>query len=296
MSEAPRALRHSAGRRRLGSVARAAGAAALLGLALSLPAGCRTVTGEPVFLADVPEPAEALDWARNRYDPDKRRTALKWFAHAPWAGGEVYLEIYRALVEDPDPTVRQAALVALGRHGKPADASLVALRLDLDPNAGVRLQAARTLQRLHHDDAVEPLLEALAEDADSWVRAAAAKALGQYPRADVLLALIEALDDEKLEVAAGARRSLVYLTGEDYRYDTIGWFAWAKQVEQPFAQQRLFVYETFWRAQRWYEFILPFLGPPNEAPGVPHGILQAAGETPGEGEAAETGEASPAEG
>ncbi len=254
----------------------------LLAVHLAGITGCRTVTGEFAFDADVPEPVEALAWARDKYDPDRRRTALKWLAHAPWANADVYISIYESLTEDPDPTVRAAALLALGRHGRPDHAGLVGLRLELDPNDTVRLQAARTLQRLHHEDAIASLQRAMRGDRDSWVRAEAAKALGQYPKGEVLPALVQALDDEKLEVAAGARRSLVCLTGRDFRYETEQWLVWVEAAADPFAEQHLYLYQTFQRGRFWYEYILPFFAPPNESPGIPRGLLQANGEEPRE--------------
>jgi HEAT repeats len=254
----------------------------LLAVQLACTTGCRTVTGEFAFDADVPEPVEALAWARDKYDPDRRRTALKWLAHAPWASADVYISIYESLVEDPDPTVRAAALLALGRHGRPDHAVLVGLRLELDPSDMVRLQAARTLQRLHHEEAIASLQRAMQGDRDSWVRAEAAKALGQYPKREVLPTLVRALDDEKLEVAAGARRSLVSLTGRDFGYGTEEWQSWTEAADTPFAEQHLYLYQTFQRGRFWYEYILPFFAPPNESPGIPRGLLQASGEEPQE--------------
>ena len=234
--------------------------------------GCRTVTGEPSFLVTVPTPEQALQWAKDKYDPDRRREALKWLMHADWADTEVYRDIYKTLAEDEDPTVRTAAMRALGRHGRPEDVTVVLKRLAEDDSEMVRREAALTLQRIHNDDAIEPLLKAMSEDPSAPVRAAAAAALGQYPRNNVLEALIVALDDENLEVSEGARRSLTYLTGKNFRYNTVAWLAWLKQADNPFAGQQTYVYQTFHRDPNFFETLVPIFAPPNETPGIPRGM------------------------
>ena len=97
-------------------------------------------------------------------------------------------EAYRLLMDDPDATVRAACIKALGAHGTVDDALLIIPRLK-DEAAFVRWQAAKSLQRIHHEQAVGPLLDAMKSDEDVDVRMAAADALGQYPRPAVFDAL-----------------------------------------------------------------------------------------------------------
>lgn len=234
--------------------------------------GCETVTGDFWLTNPPPTPVEALQMTRDQYDPDRRRTGLLYLAHASWAGEDMYVSIYEVLAEDQDPTVRAMALIALGRHGRPDHVPLIAARLADDPDPLVRRQAALTLQRLHADEAINPLVATMKTDGDSGVRAAAAAALGQYPSEDVIYALLEALDDERLDVSHGARRSLRVLTGQDFGYHPVPWLAWLKTTDDPFAAGRMYTYETFHRDPNLLEFVVPFIHPPNETPGIPIGM------------------------
>jgi len=79
------------------------------------------------------------------------------------------------LVDDPDPRVRKAAIQSLGRTGD-AIAAEAALRLLRDATPFVRAHAARVLGELDRVGAAPAVAELLG-DADWWVRAAAKQAL-----------------------------------------------------------------------------------------------------------------------
>ncbi|MHC4718046.1 MAG: HEAT repeat domain-containing protein, partial [Planctomycetota bacterium] len=89
--------------------------------------------------------------------------------------------IARAAVEDPDATVRQAALVALGRfvdrdHRPAVDAATK------DPDPRARSGAAVTLGRYGDDRAADALGRLASEDPDQQVRLAAVTGLGRLDR------------------------------------------------------------------------------------------------------------------
>jgi len=80
-----------------------------------------------------------------------------------------------ALGHDPDPRVRKAAIVTLGKLGVPSAATVATKLLD-DPVWWVKAHAARTLGHLGRHD-LAPLIAPLLADTEWWVRTAAKESL-----------------------------------------------------------------------------------------------------------------------
>jgi len=191
-----------------------------------------------------PSPSEAARDAFNVYDPDKRRRAVVLLSNASWGGEPPYIRTYRLLVDDPDPTVRAAAVSALGRHGDRTDVDRITNRLTTDDNRIVRWEAAKALQKMHTDKAIAPLLAGLKDD-DRDVRAASATALGQYPQRSVFDALVGALTDEDYGVVIAARDSLRTLTGQNFGDRGSAWWEWAEDNQQVFAEKQTYHYPQY---------------------------------------------------
>jgi len=219
------------------------------------------------------DPAQAAVWSIDPYDPDHRYRGTLLLANAPWANSPVYIKVFTDNVVDEDPGVRGAAIRGLANHGSPDLAPLVIARLN-DSDTGVRIEAARALQRLHHLDAVQALTNALdpETETETAVRAEAAEALGQYAQPGVVDALIKALDDQNLAINHATVNSLRTLTGQDFGYDRAEWAAWNKSEPRTFAARSVYMYPVFNRDKDWYEY-LPFVSPPpNEATSTPAGL------------------------
>ncbi len=199
-------------------------------------------------------PLKAAQDAFNAYDPDVRCRALQKLAAASWGGEEPYLRTYRLLVDDPDPTVRGAAIAALGKHGTPEDVDRVLPYLEFDAdNKIVRWEAAKALQRLHREDAVGPLSKAMTSDRDADVRMACANALGQYHTRPVFQSLVGALNDRDFGVVQEARQSLGVLTGKDLGNDGRVWLDWAKERDDLFANAGTYYYPQFEKPRTWVD-------------------------------------------
>ncbi len=169
-----------------------------------------------------PTPAQAGRDGFDRQDADKRRRAIALISSADWGGESEYLAVYRLILSDPDPTVRAACVAALGRHGQPDDAILIAPQLGAD-EADLRWETAKALRKLHHGVVVPRLIQTLQSDDDPDTRMAAAEALGQYRRRDVFDALVGALTSPDFGTAHAARRSLTLLTGADAGPEPADW-------------------------------------------------------------------------
>ena len=216
-------------------------------MTLAVLAGCTSGGGESDnIFADFlpPTPSETARQAFNVYDADKRRQSLNLLSNAPWGGEAPYLRTYRLLVNDPDPTVRAAALRALGRHGGIEDLPAIQPYLS-DRTAFVRWEAAMAMQRLHHPTSIDPLIKAVRDDEDADVRQAAANALAQYPEPKVFQALVGALNDDDFGVVEEAEHSLQTLTGQELGQDGAAWLAWAENRQDLFAQQQTYFYPQF---------------------------------------------------
>lgn len=206
------------------------------------------VVGEFVDIINTPGPRQTVRDAFNVYDADMRRAAIDRLSAAPFGGDGPYLETYRLIVTDQDPTVVAACLRALGRHGGPEDAAVIARRLQHESSL-VRWTAAGALQKVHNPEAaVGPLVRVLSgNEPEADVRAAAARALGQYALPLVFDTLVGALNDRDYSVAEAAHRSLVTLTGrEELPVDSRDWIAWAKEHRgRLFAGGTAYTYEPY---------------------------------------------------
>lgn len=270
---------------------------AIGGTVASLLGGCGIVDSEnrkvmaeqesilaPLF--KTPTPVDAANWASDPYDADKRARGTTLLANAPFGGADPYLNLYREHLADPAPSVRVAGARGLSVHGSPEDVARLTPLLS-DTDRGVRLETAKALQRLHNPAAVDPLIRSLSPkvEADEDVRGEVAAALGQYAETRVLQALIASLDDDSLNVARSALRSLRTLTGnDDLSDDRKAWFRWAATARDPFAERRQYVYPVFQRDKRWLDYV-PFMpAVPNETPGTPAGMEAGVGSGAGAGE------------
>lgn len=221
-----------------------------------------------------PTEFDAVVWANDEFDADKRARGTAMLAFSPFGDDPKYVNyLYRRYLKDPDSNVRAVAAVALGLHGTPDDVPLLVPLLK-DPDKTVRKATARSLQRLHNPVAVAPLMDAmdLAKEPEWEVRAEAADALGQYPEQRVLQKLIAALDDPQLVVNQTTLRSLKTLTGRDLGVDRRAWTKWARETNDPFAARTAYIYPAYSRDKTWLEY-LPFIpGPPNEVASTPVGM------------------------
>ena len=272
---------------------------ALLVLAGGLLVGCASDNPDTGILAGLIDPTRTTSPAQaalNMLDmdnADNRRTGVAMIAGSPFGGEEVYLKVYRELIRDPEATVRAASARALGLHGSPDDAELLARAIDNEivggatapgatprmsynePDPLVRWEAAKSLQKIHNTQAVRPLVDAMLRDTDGDVRAAAAAALGQYADPIVYDALLVALTDPQYRVVRASQESLTTLTGQDLGNDPDDWVAYRETSgEAIFADQQLYTYRPWVAPPRMFDKFKFWTRPRHEQiqPQVPAGL------------------------
>lgn len=229
-----------------------------------------------------------MQLAIDPYNADNRYRGTMLLSNAYFAGQPVYLQLFEDRAQDTDATVRIAGTRALANHGSSANVPILVRNLtDKDPL--VRLEAARGLQRLHGQEAIEPLMDASrdpdavrgdeASEENPDIRTAAATALGQYPNTDVVQHLIGILTDSQLSVNEAALSSLRTMTGQDFGFDRREWLTWYDGTKSPFVAGTPFIYPVFQRRKKFIEY-LPFVSPPpNEIAATPAGMPPMAGGT-----------------
>jgi len=258
------------------------------GVALSIAAstwmlgGCES--GNPLdALADTFTPESPSEKARdffNIYDADKRRDAVASFSGAPYGGEAPYLRAYRLLVDDPDATVRAAAIRALGIHGAPEDVQAI-VRRSRDRQHFVRWEVAKALQKLHNPIAIAPLIDMMNDDESTDVRMAAARGLGQYPRREVFDALVGALDDPDYGVIKAAHHSLVLVTGYDFGDDPSMWLIYARRnPNEVTAHHKEYKWQPFDKGESWLDQAQFWKDKQTPAPRRPTGADASGDEAP----------------
>jgi len=230
----------------------------------------------------VPTPGEAARDALDPYNPDKRREGVVLLSTSTFGGAAPYLKMYRDYVEhDEDPLVKSAAITALGRHGTPDDAALIApwLQFSDDAHQHVRWTAALALQRLHNADVVPDLIEStLHRNEVGEVREACCTALGQYPEDRAVQALLASLDARELAVNAAAAEALQLLTGQALGLNRTAWSQWyavALNDGTAFDQQQPYLYPTYSRGKVWWEYVAFWMDLQFESPQSPAGLEPA---------------------
>lgn len=220
-----------------------------------------------------PSPAQATAWALDDTNADRRYQGTLLLANAPFAGDDVYLQLFEDNLRDDDPAVRSAAARGLAHHGGPDQIPVILEALG-DEDELVRIEAARALQRIHSERAVGALLSRLSSEIEESrdVRAACAHALGQYPQPRVLAALAASLRDQSLAVNMSSLEALRYLTGQDFGLDQRAWFEFLDQTDDPFAHQITYVYPYFERDRKWIEYVPLVPQAPNEPSAQPVGM------------------------
>lgn len=225
--------------------------------------------------------------ARDPYDASARYRGTLALANENFAGDPIYIKLFELNLADKDPSVRMASIRGLANHGEPRHVELLIPMLK-DESVLVRVEAARALQRLHDDTAVEPLITVMRApepdprsrkmlgETEPEVRAEAATALGQYDEAKVVRQLIIALDDTDLTVNRNAQNSLKVLTGQDFGLERNAWSTWMEKFsdnpQAMFLGRGMYTYPVYNRKKRIYEY-LPFVPrPPNEVAAPPAGM------------------------
>ena len=199
------------------------------------------------FMGDTP--GKYARMMENDQSGDVRRTGiLRLVTDYDFARGEPYTTRYEQIAQsDPDALVRVAAVRALNRS-RDRDVVPIAIRYLDDPNALLRLEAAKALANVPDDRAVPALIRHMAAQQEVRgeggrpevavetrdVRVACADALRNYPTRDVARALVDALREREFEVAWQARKSLILLTGRDFKYDQGKWQEFLASTENPF--------------------------------------------------------------
>lgn len=242
--------------------------------------GCRLEGSTQLWITETLEPMrpglsvpEAIEAAEDPHSADRRREGVAALAAASTrqAGTDALRTIYRSRLDDPDATVRAAALSALAEHGQAADAARAAGLLR-DDAAIVRWQAAHALERLHDPQVAGQIVSAAREEEDPDARMALARALAQYPHPSVFHALVGMLHDMDYAVARSARASLRTLTGASPGPEARDWLAWSRENrgEEMFANRQAYTYQPYHRppgllrrAQFWRD-----QGPPTARPPV----------------------------
>jgi hypothetical protein len=194
-------------------------------------------------------PSKYAKMMENDQSGDQRREGiLRLAADYDFARAEPYTKRYWQIAQaDRDVLVRAAAVRALNRSRDASVTPLATRYLD-DQSPLMRLEAAKALANIPDEKAIPALTrhmaaqqdvrveggrsEAVAENRD--VRVACADALRNFSNKDVARTLVDALHEREFEVSWQARRSLILMTGHDFRYDQAKWREFLASTDNPF--------------------------------------------------------------
>lgn len=172
-------------------------------------------------------------------NPDRRREGVLELMEQRLSKSDGAVRLFALLAEsDRDPTVRSAAVQALGESGNARAVAPLTGVLTNEADAQVRIDAAVALGKVRGPDAVRPLLSRLREDQVSEVQAACARALGKYPYPGVVQALVAAMLNDDFSIVFEAQQSLEKLTGASFQTSR-AWQSWLDENGDPFASVKV---------------------------------------------------------
>jgi HEAT repeat protein len=143
--------------------------------------------------------------------------------------------LIKKVLDDENLQVRSMAVFALGLKPTEECYPILTQLLEMDPDYGIRADAAGALGYLEDGRAVEPLLRAFYEDTDWLVRFSAAVALGNLKDLRARDALVQALDSEEVVLHQAAIAAL----GEIKAVDAVDQMLRFVQSEDWLVRQRL---------------------------------------------------------
>ena len=195
-------------------------------------------------------PKQNVAMAFDPNDADRRREGILGLSEKGWGLREPYLKGYAAILRtDDDPLVRAAAVRALGKAKDPNYLEDVGRAL-FDKVDFVRQDAAAALDNLTGPAAVDPLCNRVLNDTNQDVRANCARALRHYRRQDALQTLIECLADKAFGVRYQAHQSLVALTGQDRGFDQEKWVGVTLPTAEAAPEEAGNWWDRLWRIGR----------------------------------------------
>jgi hypothetical protein len=179
--------------------------------------------------------------------PDRRRQAVVYFSDRVYGRQEPYVKYYMELARtDNDHLVRAMAIRALNR-ARARGALTVFVAAMEDQHELVRLEAAKALANVPDPSAtaaltrhLQPTFEVVSREGredreeSTDVRVACADALRSFKDITTAQSLVRALRDQSFGVSWQARRSLMLMTGKDYRFDQAAWLTYLSGTEKPF--------------------------------------------------------------
>jgi hypothetical protein len=179
-------------------------------------------------------PMKAAVAMEDSRSPDHRRIGMMKLITYRFARKEPYTKRYAQIASDPvDYTVRAAAIRALNYSRSRVDVGAFMAGLE-DPEATIRLEAAKALANIPIDNSAPKLADHLTADVNKDVRIASADALRNFKTLEVARQLTGVLGDRDFAVAWQARQSLILMTGRDFRYDDSAWLDYLAKAKNPF--------------------------------------------------------------
>jgi HEAT repeat protein len=181
-------------------------------------------------------PSRAARMTLDASSADNRRRGIFKLVEYPFAHKPPYTTRYEQMAkDDPDPTVRAAALRACNwARDRAATPLFISTLADTKEADVVRLEAAKGLCNLPDSAAVATLLGvAGTPDIHRDIRIASVDGLKYYRSLEVGRALGNLLVDRDFAVGWQARRSLVYMTHKDLGMDQGAWLGFIAGPEKP---------------------------------------------------------------
>lgn len=167
--------------------------------------------------------------------PDRRRQAVMYLSKHEWGRKEPYVSYYEQMAKaDDERLVKAIAIRALNRS-RDRKATAIYIQLLENPSDLVRLEAAKALANMPDPASVDALTRHLQNPEENVdVRVACADALRNYHTIEVGRVLVGVLKDRQFGISWQARRSLMLMTGKDYRYNQTAWLDHLTGNERPF--------------------------------------------------------------